>query len=251
LKSKSDGLNPNTIIKMHNYPEIALIGVSGFGEVHYTNFLQCHREDRLRIVAVTVINHEQQEEKCRVLESIGCRVFSNTDEMFAAISGQCDLCVIPTGIHLHATMTTAVLAAGCNVLVEKPAAATIQEVFSMQEAKRKSDRFVAVGFQKLYAPETLTIKQAILDGFIGRVTSIRCRGLWPRPQSYYTPSRALPGSGDRELRHCVLPHHHRKWTASELFLFPRVRGLRRSLDPHHRRKREKPSQPTITGRFRP
>jgi len=42
-----------------------------------------------------------------------------------------------------------------------------------------------VGFQKLYAPETLTIKQAILDGCIGRITSIRCRGLWPRPQSYY------------------------------------------------------------------
>ena len=170
---------------MQKIPAISLIGVSGFGEVHYTNFLQFHRENRLRIVAVTVINREQEEEKCRVLESIGCRVFTSTDEMFAGIYGQCDLCVIPTGIHLHATMTTAALAAGCNVLVEKPAAATIQEVFAMQEAERKSDRFVAVGFQKLYAPETLAIKQAILDGCIGRITSIRCRGLWPRPQSYY------------------------------------------------------------------
>jgi len=167
-------------------PSISLIGVSGFGEVHYTNFLQYHRENRLKLAAVTVINREQEEEKCRVLESIGCRVFSNTGEMFAEISGQCDLCVIPTGIHLHATMTTAALAAGFNVLVEKPAAATIQEVFAMQEAERKSGCFVAVGFQKLYAPEALTIKQAMLEGRLGRITSIRCRGLWPRPQSYYT-----------------------------------------------------------------
>jgi predicted dehydrogenase len=46
-------------------------------------------------------------------------------------------------------------------------------------------RFVAVGFQAMYAPETRSLQRRLLGGEIGRVESIRCRALWPRPDRYY------------------------------------------------------------------
>jgi predicted dehydrogenase len=105
--------------------------------------------------------------------------------MFEAWRGRLDLCLIPTGIHLHAPMTVAALQAGANVFVEKPAAGAIQDVRTMQAAARKANRFVAVGYQRMYDPFTLALKAAILGGEIGRLRCIKVWGLWPRLDSYY------------------------------------------------------------------
>jgi predicted dehydrogenase len=56
----------------------------------------------------------------------------------------------------------------------------------MKACERETGRFVAIGYQTLYARETLWMKQAILAGRIGRLRSILCRCLWPRLDSYYS-----------------------------------------------------------------
>lgn len=100
-------------------------------------------------------------------------------------AGKLDLCTIPTSIHTHAALTIAALEAGANVLVEKPAAATLGEIDAMRAAETAAGRFVAVGFQALYDPVTLYIKQALLDGAIGDIQSMSCMGMWPRSDAYY------------------------------------------------------------------
>jgi predicted dehydrogenase len=163
----------------------AIIGVSGFGGVHYQDLMRQVEQGHMKIIGATVINQEEEAEKCARLRELGCEIFGDYEEMLARLKGRIDLCLIPTSIHQHAPMTIAALRAGANVLVEKPAAATVSEVRAMQAAERETGRFVAVGFQTMYARETLLMKRAILEGKIGEVKTVKCRGLWPRLESYY------------------------------------------------------------------
>ena len=164
---------------------VAIIGISGFANRHHQDLLGFADKGVIRLVAATVINQSEEVERCAGLQAMGCELFSDYREMLSAWKGRLDLCVIPTGIHLHARMTLAALDAGCNVLVEKPAAATVQEIDTMIVAEAKSSRFVAVGYQHLYAPEVARMKRVVLDGLIGTVEAVKCKGLWPRSDGYY------------------------------------------------------------------
>ncbi|WP_309083777.1 Gfo/Idh/MocA family oxidoreductase [Chelativorans sp.] len=163
----------------------ALIGVAGFGRVHCADLLRLSERGEARIAAATIRDEARAPEHAAALRGAGARIFSDYREMLAALKGEIDLCFIPTGIHLHEKMTVDALEAGANVFVEKPAAATIGQVERMRAAEATAGRFVAVGYQTMYAPETLTMKRAILDGTIGALEAVKCRGLWPRPDTYY------------------------------------------------------------------
>ncbi|MBN2712475.1 MAG: Gfo/Idh/MocA family oxidoreductase [Planctomycetes bacterium] len=162
-----------------------VIGVTGFGDVHYKDLLRESEAGNVKVVAATIINQDEVPEKCEKLREMGCEIFTDYKEMLAKYSGKADLCCIPTGIYLHAPMTIAALNAGMNVLVEKPVAATVQEVKAMQEAVDKNKRFAAVGYQSMYTVDCSGMKKAILDGKIGKVKTIKACGLWPRNDKYY------------------------------------------------------------------
>jgi predicted dehydrogenase len=164
---------------------VALIGISGFARWYYRDLVRLAKEGTVRLAAAVVINQDEEAEKCQVLRSLGCELYTDYLEMLRVRKGRLDLCIIPTGIPLHALMTKAALAAGCHVLVEKPAAATLAEVDAMHRAAEEAGRFVAVGFQHIYTPEIARMKEALLGGTIGRIEVIKCQGLWPRPASYY------------------------------------------------------------------
>ncbi|MCE0499342.1 MAG: Gfo/Idh/MocA family oxidoreductase [Methylacidiphilales bacterium] len=164
---------------------VALVGVSGFADFHYRELLALRQKGLVRLLCATVINQDEEAAKCQTLREIGCELFSDHQRMLREGRGRIDLCVIPTGIHLHAPMTVDALHADCHVLVEKPAAATVEEVTWMQEEERRSGKSVAVAYQHLYAPEIMKMKRDLLGGKIGRLLAVKCLGLWPRPESYY------------------------------------------------------------------
>lgn len=165
--------------------EVCIIGVSGYGRVHYEMLLAQHSAGNVDIAGATIINQGEEAEKCAHLRTLGCRIFDDYDVMLQELAGTVELCLIPTGTPWHMDMTVAALEAGMHVLVEKPAAGCIQDVHSMQQASRAADKLVAVGYQHMYAPSTLEAKRAILDGLIGNVEAIKCRVMWPRGHAYY------------------------------------------------------------------
>lgn len=171
---------------MHN---AAIIGVSGYGKTHLDLLLDQYAKKKLKIVAAVVMNAEDEKDVCLMLKQLGCRIFNSVPEMFNVMAGKIDLCLIPAPIQFHAEFAIAALGAGANVLVEKPAAATLGEVFRIQRAAREADRFVAVGFQDIYSAETEMLKTLILEGEIGRVRRARGWGFWPRPRAYYQRNR--------------------------------------------------------------
>ncbi len=163
----------------------ALIGVSGFARIHLQELLEASRRGRLRIAAATVINPEEEPEKCALLREHGARLFNDYEAMLDAAADDIDLVAIPTGIHLHAPMTIRSLRAGCHVLVEKPAAAILEDLEAMRTAARETGRLAAVAFQHIYAEAAQTIKRLILDGSIGRLERIGLIGFWPRTDRYW------------------------------------------------------------------
>lgn len=125
----------------------AIIGISGWGRIHYEDLLRRRERGDIRICAATVINQAEEAEKCAFLQSIGCRIFDSHQAMLSEFGGKLDLCFIPTGIDLHAPMAIEAMRAGANAFIEKPAAAVIEDIAAMQAVERETGKHVWVGFQ--------------------------------------------------------------------------------------------------------
>lgn len=166
-------------------PRLALIGVSGYGRIHLQLALACCDRGEAELVAAVVINPDQESGAVAELRGRGCEIFSSYDAMLERHRGRIDLCLIPTGIHWHARMALAALQAGANVLVEKPLAGSVAEANAVSTAERQTGRFVAVGFQDCYDPETRQFMEELRGGAIGEVRAVRFLGIWPRPRAYF------------------------------------------------------------------
>ncbi len=164
----------------------AIVGVSGYGRWHLLMAMEQSLVGRLQLVGATVINQAEEASICARMRRQGVQVFDRFEDMITALAGRIDLVLLPTGIQWHASMTIAALRAGAHVLVEKPIAATLQDVDSIIAAQSTTDRLVAVGFQDLYVPATHDIKRRVLTGEIGRLRRVTVRAQWPRTEDYYS-----------------------------------------------------------------
>jgi len=92
---------------------------------------------------------------------------------------------LPVPIALHRSFTEQALAAGKAVLCEKPVAGAVQDVDAMIRARDLARRAAIVGYQHVYMPPTLILKQRLLEGVIGPVRRAALHACWPRSEAYY------------------------------------------------------------------
>lgn len=166
-------------------PRICLIGISGYAAVYVEWLLEAQAGGRIEIAAFVALKKEHSLPAAKRLAATGATLYDDYRTLFENEKNRIDLCYIPTGIQWHARMTVAALRAGCNVLVEKPLAGSLEDARRVQEAERLTGRWVAVGFQDMYTDEIKSLKKEILDGLVGPIQSVSMVGIWPRPQSYY------------------------------------------------------------------
>ena len=133
---------------------------------------------------------------------------------FTPIIGRCwnakslDVVFVVTGYDaesrpLYPPIAIAAMQAGVNVWIEKPPAASTDEIISMIETSEKTGKFVSVGFKKMFFPANVKAKTLISQPEFGAITSITAR----YPQ-------ALPAFSDRHqmssmvsfLDHIVHPY---------------------------------------------
>lgn len=131
------------------------------------------------------IDHEPFADDLTAMRDAGVAIHNSLRELLAAERGRLDLVCVPTGIPLHRVMTTTILEAGVNVLVEKPAAGSIQDVDAMIRARDAAQRQAFVGFQHIYRRSTQQLKQELISGRFGTLRSVRGSCCWPRPAAYY------------------------------------------------------------------
>ena len=163
----------------------AVIGASGFAAVHCYDLFREHEAGRVNFAAVVIHQNQVSPEVLARIKALNVEIFTDYPSMLAKYAGKLDICCIPTGIALHRPMTEAALAAGANVLVEKPVAPVLADAAAMKEAARKAGKFVAVGYQTIYQPETRRIKELLLSGKMGKIKRLKCYTFWPRKNAYY------------------------------------------------------------------
>jgi predicted dehydrogenase len=166
-------------------PRVALIGVSGYGGIYLQLVREALARNTIELVAAVIINRDEVPAIVSELRECGTVIYPSAEEFFVKESGKIDLCLIPVGIQWHARLTISALRAGMNVLVEKPLAGSLADVSAIREAEAACKRWVAVGFQDLYAMEARWLKTQLLTGIIGSVEEVRMIGLWPRARSYF------------------------------------------------------------------
>lgn len=136
----------------------------------------------VRLHAVCEPDHVRHAEAIADLRRRGVRVLQDFDDLLAE---PVEAVWLPLPIHLHRPFTERALAAGKAVLCEKPAAGCIQDVDAMIAAQRRSGLPVAVGYQHLPDPATLSLKRRLLAGDIGTVRRVTVTACWPRGDAYY------------------------------------------------------------------
>lgn len=164
-------------------PRIALVGVHGFGAHHLVNVDRLEAAGALTLVAVADPNPPAPGSLAREV-----RVFHDLAELLAAGTAP-DVIIIATPIHTHAALGRMALAAGADVYLEKPTAASMEQFQELRAAAADAEKAVQIGFQSLGSLALPALSQAIDSGAVGTVQRISATGSWVRDKAYYQRSR--------------------------------------------------------------
>ncbi|WP_075828072.1 Gfo/Idh/MocA family protein [Cellulosimicrobium sp. CUA-896] len=95
------------------------------------------------------------------------------DDLEAMIARErVDAVVVTTPDHTHADVVARVLAAGADVVLEKPMTTTGRGCRTIADAVAAHGRDVVVTFNYRYSPRNTALKRLIADGEIGEVTAV-------------------------------------------------------------------------------
>ena len=99
-----------------------------------------------------------------------CPTFTRLDEMLAATKP--DALIVTTVDAAHADCIVAAFDRGIDVITEKPMVIDEAQCRAVMEAEKRSGRKLTVTFNYRYAPKHQLIKETLMSGAIGRVTSV-------------------------------------------------------------------------------
>lgn len=161
---------------------VILIGAGGYG-AQYAGLLLDERDtDPFHLVGIVDPLVSGSREYERIVAS-GVPVYASAEEVPCWDS--IGLTVIAAPIAFHAGYSIFAMEHGSNVLCEKPAAATLQELEQMKECSRRTGKFCAIGFQWSYAEAILAAKRDILDGVYGKPVILKTHVQFMRGWKYF------------------------------------------------------------------
>jgi predicted dehydrogenase len=145
------------------HPSIAVLGCGYWGQNLVRNFYQ--------IGALRLVCDPSENGRVRA-QQIAPGV--ETCESFDAVFKRNDIqaIVLATPAETHHPLALKALAAGLDVLVEKPLALTFQEGIEMQQAAAKHGRILMVGHLLEYHPAVLKLREMVSKNDLGKVNYI-------------------------------------------------------------------------------
>lgn len=194
---------------MPNLLTIAVLGCGSRGRT-YSKIITTYG-DRYRLTAATDPVSSRREAVTSLAPQGTIRSFGNAEEFFAA-GKLADVLIIATQDSQHFGHAMTALDLGYDILLEKPAAGSLEQCEEIDRRARQLDRRVALCFVLRYTPFYSTVKSLLDSGKIGRVISIRThegvepfhqahsfvRGHWSRSEDS-TPMIVAKCSHDADL----------------------------------------------------
>ena len=168
---------------------VALIGANGHGLSHRRHIAELASAGVVRLVALADVNPIEPGPA-----EDGVAVFTDHRDLLAATTP--DAVVICTPPHTHLPIALDALAAGADVLLEKPPVPTLADHHALLAAVQAGGRACQVGFQSLGSTASALLTEAIGKQTMGTVTGIAAVASWKRDDAYY--SRA-PWAGRRSV----------------------------------------------------
>ncbi|BBH71370.1 oxidoreductase [Actinoplanes sp. OR16] len=156
-------------------PRVALVGAGGHGLSHRRTLQRLADEGR---IAVAGLCDRQPFGPDPSAPLDGVPFFTDHTTLLATVHP--DVVVICTPPHTHLPIALDVLAAGADLLLEKPPVTSSGEHRELAAAVESTGRLCQVGFQALGSAALAALIAADLAGPIGVF------GAWWRPDTYYT-----------------------------------------------------------------
>lgn len=154
---------------MSKKPSKLRLGIIGAGsvvrEIYQHLFFHSEYSNALEIRAVADPNEASRDWLGGLAKVPPERRFADYKDLLAQV--ELDAVQINTPDHLHCAPTLAALAAGLEVILPKPLAATVKDAHAMIEAARKGGRFLGVDFHKREDPRIKEARTRFQSGRYG------------------------------------------------------------------------------------
>ena len=183
---------------------VAIVGTGGIAHAHMEGLLTF--PERCQVVALCDIYIEKAK-AFREEFHLDCPVFADYQEMLK--SGiEIDLVHVCTPPYVHAQISIDAMDHGCNVLTEKPMAASLEECDAMLEAEKRNQVILGCIAQNRFRNGVWKLKKIADSGIAGKLCVAEVNSLWWRGHSYY--DLWWRGTWEKEGGGCTLNHavHH-------------------------------------------
>lgn len=159
----------------------AIVGTGNIANLHVRGLLTF--PEKCRIVALCDI-YPEKAEAMKEKYGLDCEVFDNHQAMLA--SGiHIDLVHVCTPPYVHCEIAVNSMNSGCNVLVEKPMAASLEECDRMLEAEKKNHVTMACIAQNRFRNSVYKLKKTVDSGLAGKICMAQVESAWWRGHCYY------------------------------------------------------------------
>ena len=169
--------------------KVLLVGANGYGANFLKPLYALHQEGKITFEGIVTRSAFPMQEE--LLEA-GIRGYKTLDAFYEEHTA--DLAVISTPSFLHREQSIFCVQHGTNVVCEKPAAPTVEDVEAMIQAEKETGKFIAIGYQRCFDKVVLSLKQDIIKGVFGKPVSAKAMTAAPRNFTYYSRGGSYAGN---------------------------------------------------------
>ncbi len=169
--------------------KVLLVGANGYGANFLNPLYELHQSGRIVFEGIVTRSAFPMQEE---LAAAGIHGYKTLEDFYAEHTA--DLAVISTPSFLHREQSIFCVRHGTNVICEKPAAPTVEDVEAMIQAEKETGKFIAIGYQRCFNNVILKLKQDILKGVFGKPVSAKATFSAPRNFAYYHRGGSYAGN---------------------------------------------------------
>lgn len=141
----------NESVQSQGKIRVAIVGAGSFGRNHLRVVQQLPTA-----VLAAVVDRNRETAQAMAAEA-GCRAFEN----ISSLQGIVDAAIVATPTTTHADIGCILMAAGIDVLIEKPIAATIADARRLTQAAATHGRLLQVGHLERFNPAVEALESAV------------------------------------------------------------------------------------------
>lgn len=159
----------------------AIIGASRIAKSHIDAILD---SPNMELVAICDIVKEKAEAYAKLA---GCNAYPNHQDMLQ--KENIDIVTIATPSGLHAGLAIDAMKAGKHVIVEKPAALTLEDLYAMENISLRQQVKLTCIHQLRFSPLLRYVKRLLDNGDLGKISHANVAVRWNRNDAYFKEAK--------------------------------------------------------------